>query len=881
MYVTGGTGSTIGFPVVGAIQPTNRGGFEMFVTKISANGDAVLFSTYVGGPLTDVGYNIEVDAQQAIYVVGTTTSVDNPATPANEGMPVVNAFQPTFGGVQDAFVFKMNPSGTLFEFATYLGGTGSESADATLVAPTGGVAVDAQGNVYVAGHTQSANFPTTPNRLHAYTGSQDCFVTKLDPTGTALVYSTFLGGAGVIDVCLGLAVDPTGSAYVTGYSNRGFPLVDALPMYAGILNTNNGTALDAIVSKLSPDGGSLIYSTYLGGRARDQAHDIAVDARGNAYITGVTFSFTFPLAVPLDSNCAGCTEGGQFEGSNEAFVAKLALGNLSPGAADDDDYQTDEDVVLTVDAPGVLANDTDGNSDPLTAVLLTAPVHGTLNLAADGSFTYTPATDWSGTDTFTYKASDGTLESSPATVTLTVEPVNDAPAADAGGPYTADEGTAVTLMGAGNDVEGDTLSYAWDLDNDGTFETPGQAPALTAPDGPATLTVFLRVTDSGDAVGTASATVSVANRVPVAAADAYSTAEDTPLVVAAPGVLGNDQDFDALSAVLVTGPAHGTLTLGADGSFQYAPAADFNGTDAFTYRVQDGVDSSDPVTVTLGVDPVNDPPSADAGGPYTVGEGGSLTLAGSGQDVEAGALTFAWDLDNDGTFETPGATPVFTAGNGPATLNVTLRVSDAGGASATSAGIVDVLNAAPVAAADAFAATAGVALTVGAPGVLGNDTDFDTLTAVLVTAPTQGTLTLAADGSFEYVPGPGAAGADSFTYAASDGLATSAAATVTITVAASGPDAVDDTFAVKRRLRPHTLDVLANDDAGANGPLTLTGVSSPAHGTATIAPDGRSITYRARFRFLGSDTFTYTVTDGNGGTDTATVTVTVTRRRNP
>src|SRR5213075_997700 len=182
------------------------------------------------------------------------------------------------------------------------------------------------------------------------------------------------------------------------------------------------------------------------------------------------------------------------------------------------------DTQLTVIAPGVLANDSDVDGDPLSTILVTGPSHGTLTLNGDGSFSYVPALNFNGIDTFTYKATDGNAQSGIATATITVTPVNDAPV-------------------AAND-------------------------------------------------------------------DNYTTPEDTQLTVVAPGVLANDSDVDgdALSAVLVAGPSHGTLTLNSDGSLVYMPALNFNGVDSFTYQATDGQALSDVATVTITVTPINDAP---------------------------------------------------------------------------------------------------------------------------------------------------------------------------------------------------------------------------------------------------------------------------------
>jgi hypothetical protein len=871
LYVTGFTTSTVNFPIVGGVQPTYKGGgSDVFVTKVAPDGLSLVYSTYFGGTGTDSGGDIAVDAEGAAYVAGQTTSVDNPATPAYEGFPIVNALQPAFGGLSDGFVFKLNPAGNAVVFSTYIGGNHFEN-DGHLggISVGGSVAVDATGHVYLAGQTRSANFPTTANRIQGFTGSQDCFVAKLVPEGNALVYSTYLGAVSVVDGCFDLAVDAQGSAYVAGQSAGGWPLVNPLPPLFNI-NNNVGFGVDATLAKLSPDGGSLVYSTFLGGTREDRALGVAVDARGDAYLTGITYSPSYPLVGAFDTTCANCANSGPIPGSAEAFVAKIRLVNVAPQAVPDG-FTTPEDVALVVPAPGVLGNDTDANGDGLTAILVSGPAHGALALQADGSFVYTPAADFHGADAFTYKAADGTLESASATVSLTITPVNDPPSADAGGPYTVGEGETITLSGSGSDVEGDALELAWDLDGDGTFETAGASVPFVGPPGPSTPTVFLRVTDAGGAVGVASASVTVENRAPVAADDAVAGVEDTPLVVAAPGVLGNDHDTDPLTTVLVTPPARGTLLLNPDGSFHYQPAPDAHGPETFTYRAHDGLEGSAVATVVIDIAAVNDAPVANAGGPYSANEGGTIALSGSGTDVDGGALAYSWDLDGDGVFETPGATPTFTAGDGPSSPAVRLRVTDSEGASAEAAATVTVRDVAPVAAADAYTTSEDTALVVPAPGVLGNDRDLDPLTAVLVSGPSRGSLTLDADGSLRYVPATNVHGGDSFSYRASGGGASSDVVTVSLTVSpvndaptaqAGGPYAVNEGEDV----------VLAGTGSDVDGgPLTFAwdldgdGAYETEGDRPTFEAEGGPATEVVRLR----------VTDSEGASATAEAVVTV------
>ncbi len=334
----------------------------------------------------------------------------------------------------------------------------------------------------------------------------------------------------------------------------------------------------------------------------------------------ITISSQQQAIVPVTGLQIGGVEsyGGQYISHlalNAGETVTISLTNRPP-TADSDFDSVAENTPLNVAAPGVLGNDTDPDGDLLTAVLATGPANGTLTLDPDGAFSYTPQTNFNGTDSFTYRAKDPSgAQSSPATVTITVTPVNGAP---------------------------------------------------------------------------------------VALNNSYTANEDTPLNVAAPGVLGNDTDPDGdpLTAVLATGPANGTLTLNTNGSFAYTPQINFSGGDSFTYRAKDpsGAQSS-PATVTITVTPGNDAPVAN----------------------------------ND---------------------SYTMRALD-------------------------------ILLVVPAPGVLGNDTDpdGDPLTAVLVTGPSRGVLILNANGRFSYTPVTSLLSfTDSFTYRARDGAANSNVTTVTIRV---------------------------------------------------------------------------------------------------
>ncbi|PYS60700.1 MAG: hypothetical protein DMF74_18055, partial [Acidobacteria bacterium] len=306
-YVTGTTSSTDFPTTAGAVQTTNAGSNDVFVSKLDATGSALVYSTYLGGSAgdpslgffgTDEGYGIAVDGAGCAYVTGHTYSGDFPTTAL--------AFQTTnAGSYSDAFVTKLNATGSALVYSTYLGGS---VADIGL-----GIAVDGAGSAYVTGATASTNFPTTIGAVQTTgdaTGNGDAFVTKLDASGTALIYSTYLGGSGY-DVSFGIAVDGANCAYVTGYT-----ISPDFPTTAGAYQTTYAGITDVFVTKLNVTGSALAYSTYLGGSDGDHAFDITIDQAGSAYVTGQTFSTDFPTT-------AGAVRTTYPGGVCDAFVTKL------------------------------------------------------------------------------------------------------------------------------------------------------------------------------------------------------------------------------------------------------------------------------------------------------------------------------------------------------------------------------------------------------------------------------------------------------------------------------------------------------------------------------------------------------------------------------
>ncbi|HEX8499540.1 MAG TPA: SBBP repeat-containing protein [Pyrinomonadaceae bacterium] len=273
VYVAGFTGST-NFPTANAFQAANGGFQDAFVTKLNPQGTALLYSTYFGGSAQEQARGLAVDPAGNVYLTGITGSTD---------FPTLNPVQSTKGAVnEDAFLTKINPTGTALVYSTYLGGgESSEFGQA--------VAVDSAGNAYVTGSTFSDDFPTA-NAIQEEMkgGSTDAFLTKYNQTGTAVIYSTYLGGDGN-DTGFGVAADSAGNAYVVGETaSTNFPTANAI-------QSDNKGGRDAFVSKVKADGSGFIFSTYHGGTGDiDVAQAVAVDSAGLAYVAGQTNSINFP-----------------------------------------------------------------------------------------------------------------------------------------------------------------------------------------------------------------------------------------------------------------------------------------------------------------------------------------------------------------------------------------------------------------------------------------------------------------------------------------------------------------------------------------------------------------------------------------------------------
>ena len=607
--------------------------------------------------------------------------------------------------------------------------------------------------------------------------------------------------------------------------------------------------------------------------------------------------------------------------SNATVTLTVNNSNVAPQATNNS-YTVVEDNTLTVNATnGVLTNDTDADGHTLTAAVVAGPTNGTLTLNTDGSFSYVPNANFVGSDSFTYKANDGTASSNTATVTITVSAVNDPHSAQAD-TYSIAENNTLSEPAANGVLKNDTnpdndsldLSVTTNptngtvtLNDDGSFVyTPNNNFAGTDS--------FVYQASDGNTTVSATVTINVSegNDRPVANADSYTVNEDTTLTVTdSNNVLLNDTDADGttLQANVLTNPTDGVLTFSANGTFTYVPNANFSGSDSFTYRATDGEFSST-ATVTITVTPV--PQALDDA--YSTAENVDLTVPvatgvrANDSDIDGDSLTITvvnnpthgtLTLASDGSFTyepdsnfvgTDSFTYQASDSNESDTATVTITVTEG--------------NDRPAAVNDNYIATAGQALTINAAdGVLDNDTDADgdTLTAerVGVETPENGTLVFNNDGSFTYTPDTGFTGTDTFTYRAKDASLTSTDATVTIVVNPSAsltssgfaadeeqepnsdvagdllaseesdahsdaPMASNDTYQVAADgvlVIDVASGILANDLAQHGNAIHASLVSSTLNGSLVLSADG-SFEYRPNSGFVGRDSFQYEATDG-------------------
>ncbi len=390
-FITGYTSSP-DFPAVSPLQAFLQGSRNIFVTELSADGSKLLYSTFFGGGADDEGRGIALDTSKNIYVTGFATSTNFPLLNSTRAAPALS----------DAFAVKILAGGSKLGYSVLLGGQGSDTG--------AGIAVNSAGDAYVTGSTSSTDFPVVNPRQAFLRGSQNAFLTELDPTGKIL-FSTFHGG-GASDGAAAIALDSQGNAYIAGSATSpDFPLLDPIQTYRG--------GKDIFLSKFSP-GGTLIYSTFLGGSADDSGTGVAVDTSGEVFITGQTISTDFPLldqvqgitggvnAFVEEINAAGSAlvYSTILGGSSTDFGTAIALDSAGDafitGSTDSPDFLTKNAVLGYAGSTDAFVSEISNPNQPPSAPSLISPTNGQTGLGSTVTFSWSKSTDPDG-DPITYQ----------------------------------------------------------------------------------------------------------------------------------------------------------------------------------------------------------------------------------------------------------------------------------------------------------------------------------------------------------------------------------------------------------------------------------------------------------------------------------------------
>jgi Bacterial Ig domain/Right handed beta helix region len=617
--------------------------------------------------------------------------------------------------------------------------------------------------------------------------------------------------------------------------------------------------------------------------------DGSTHGEGQTYLNTSTFTTdgtgNTPVSIVLSGNqrtanvvaTASRVSGPSRETSEFSTVAAN-----NPPTATNDATSTNEDTAVTFDPR---ANDTDPENGALqiTGNTQPSPSEGSVSCTTT-SCTFTPAANYNGPASFNYTITDDGGNQSSATVSITVNAINDPPVANPD-PLATSEDTpnSVNVLTNDTDVDGPSpLTVSGNTSGaNGTASCSPSGGCTYTPNANFSGTDSFTYTVSDGATtstGTVNVTVNAVNDPPVASPDAINTNEDTPGAV---NVLANDSDIDGPSTLTVTGNtsgANGTASCTALGNCTYTPNPNFAGTDSFTYTVSDGPGTTTG-TVNVTVNAINDPPAAVA------------DAIGTTEDSPGAVNVLANDTDVDGpssltvTGNTSGAngTAVCAAGgnctytpnpNFAGTDSFTYTVSDG---ATTSVGTVNItvspVNDPPVANPDTLVTNQNTPNTVN---VLTNDTDVDgpTLSVTASTNGTKGTVSCTAIGNCTYTPNLNQTGADSFTYTASDGTS-NATGTVSVTInATNAPPNANPDFAETTQGNPVSFNVLANDSDPNGDPISVITNTTPTNGSVICNPGG-ACTYTPGAGFTGVATFNYTIQDTAGGTSSATVTINV------
>ena len=570
--------------------------------------------------------------------------------------------------------------------------------------------------------------------------------------------------------------------------------------------------------------------------------------------------------------------------------------NDAPLANNDTAIAIDEDTSITILAADLLGNDSDVEGDSLSIISVNSD-NGTATLNAEGQIEFTPNANFNGTATFNYIVSDGS-DSSEASVELVVNPVNDVLIANSD-TVTTDEDTPITILASdlfANDVNDDiekslTISQLSNSTN-GTAVIDAEGNVRFTPDAnfKGIASFDYTVTEGTDSETTSvSVVVNSINDAPIANTDTATTNEDTPIVISAAELLGNDINLDpedSLSLVSVNNAANGTVIINEDGNVEFTPDANFNGTASFGYVVTDGT-VNDTASVEVVVNAINDAPILTAPIPnLTLAKNAAnsvINLADYFEDVENGD-NLAYQLGGTiSSFQTNTGknqffdvfsidnTKTLTLGyadNVAGTAAITVKVTDSANESVETTFNVSVVNSVPVANDDIATTDENATITISANELLGNDRDsdaVDTLSITRVRNSANGTAVINQDGDIEFTPAANFNGNASFEYVVTDGMDDATGlVSVEVNPVNNAPLAVEDTFATNEDT-PVTIsasELLSNDSDVEGDSLSFGGINNSINGTAVLNENG-DIEFTPGADFNGTASFEYTVTDGS------------------
>ena len=670
------------------------------------------------------------------------------------------------------------------------------------------------------------------------------------------------------------------------------------------VNEGDSVKIDIVANDTDADGtldnSSIIFSNIENGECINNNDGTVTFVHDGSETTSASFSYTI-------NDDVGAT-------SNVANVSITVIPQNDPPVTVDDEATVNEGDTITIN---IVENDYDPDGTlNLNSILLGNITNGSTVDNKDGTITFAHNGSETTTAGFSYIISDNNGAASRLTnVSITVNPVNDPPVFTSGQEISIDEDQLEVLTVTATDAENNTIAFSLtDVDDNSLFtinSSTGDLSFKKAPDyeKPSDAdknniyVVTVTATDNGSPAQLTSQQINVTvknvNEAPDAIEDTYNTQEDDTLNVAAPGVIANDtdQEGDALSAYIENNVSHGNLVFRTDGSFSYIPETNYNGTDEFSYYLNDKTSNSDTVNVIINIQPQNDAPVAYPDS-YNSEEDKTLIINSPGVltndvDIDNNSLTAVLitspdngtlDLSSDGSF-------TYQPNQNFAGLDTFTYMANDGNLTSDPVEVIINIgetNDAPVSLDDAYTIDEDKTLTTVIPGVLYNDSDPDNnyLSAILESSVSHGSLTLNINGSFTYTPENNFNGNDNFTYRASDGQATSNISTVNITVLPVNdpPVASDDYFYTAEDI-PDNINVISNDSdpfdiEGGIASNSIKIISPPKHGTALISGD--RINYSPYLRYYGNDTLKYTVFDTGyplpALSDTAFVFIQVARR---